>query len=101
MKDHCCERMLTEITRRCDDHPDRLQCPDCLVHYDPCFDEYGLIVHDGGSSTVLMAYCPWCGTTLPKSKRDQWYDVLEAQGINPNEDKIPPAFEDDTWWRSA
>ncbi|WP_404900450.1 hypothetical protein PV791_04820 [Priestia filamentosa] len=25
---------------------------------------YGLIVHDGGSSTIEMSFCPWCGKKL-------------------------------------
>jgi hypothetical protein len=25
---------------------------------------YGLIVHDGGSSTIQIYFCPWCGERL-------------------------------------
>jgi hypothetical protein len=24
----------------------------------------GLIIHDGGSSSIGIAFCPWCGSTL-------------------------------------
>jgi hypothetical protein len=41
--------------------------------YHPTFDEYGIIVHDGGPSFVVIAYCPWCGVGLPESKRDRWF----------------------------
>jgi hypothetical protein len=68
---HCCEVMRREVERVCDQHPDRFNCPDCLVHYSPRFREYGLIVHDGGSSTCLIRFCPWCGAQLPESLRDQ------------------------------
>ena len=66
---HCCDRMRDEVTKTCDQHSDRYQCPDMLVDYSAAFREYGLIVHDGGSSVVIIAYCPWCGTQLPGSLR--------------------------------
>lgn len=62
---HCCEEMRRQVALTCDRHPDRFDCPDCLVHYSPRFREYGLIVHDGGSSSVRIWFCPWCGAGLP------------------------------------
>lgn len=53
----------------CDRHPDRFECPDALLHYGTRTGEYGIIIHDGGSSVVTIQYCPWCGTKLPRSKR--------------------------------
>jgi hypothetical protein len=44
------------------------------------FDEFGLNVEDGGSSYILLVHCPWCGVKLPESKRDAWFDKLEAEG---------------------
>ena len=64
---HCCDDMRREAERVCDRHPDRFDCPDCLVHFSPHRREYGLIVHDGGSSTVRISHCPWCGARLPDS----------------------------------
>jgi hypothetical protein len=69
--------------------------------YLPKFDEHGLIVHDGGSSMVTIDYCPWCGTRLPESKRDRWFDELERRGIDPLEGEIPDAFKTDEWWRTT
>jgi hypothetical protein len=59
----CCERMATELSRVCPEHSDRFACPDALVHR---FGDgrIGLIVHDGGKSSVLIAFCPWCGARL-------------------------------------
>ena len=68
-KRHCCDEMARQVDHRCDTHPDPFDCPDNLVHYAARFDEYGLIVHDGGSSSVRVEYCPWCGAKLPASKR--------------------------------
>ena len=41
-------------------------------------DEYGIPVLDGGSSYITLDFCPWCGTKLPPSKRDQYFNELEA-----------------------
>jgi hypothetical protein len=61
----CCDRMDYDLQRECPDHPDRHSCPDALVA--PTRNGFGLIVHDGGSSTIAIAYCPWCGKKLPTS----------------------------------
>ena len=59
----CCERMKYDLQQVCDVHRDRFDCPDALVAEEN--GTYGLIVHDGGRSTIAIAYCPWCGTKLP------------------------------------
>jgi hypothetical protein len=57
----CCDAMAFQLNHVCEQHPDRFDCPDALVG---TFADgrVGLIVHDGGSSMVLIAFCPWCGT---------------------------------------
>jgi hypothetical protein len=70
MDAHCCEEMRRQVERRCDQHPDRFDCPDCLVTYSPRRREYGLIIHDGGSSWVVIQFCPWCGSELPERQRE-------------------------------
>ncbi|WP_082730447.1 MULTISPECIES: DUF6980 family protein [Sphingomonas] len=66
MTTHCCDMMRLNVENNCDQHPDRRECPDCLVDYWPQSDTYGLIVHDGGSSVIAIAFCPWCGAKLPQ-----------------------------------
>ena len=95
---HCCERMQAELDKNCSAH-DRFQCPDSLIGYVPKFDEYGIIVHDGGSSIVQINFCPWCGTKLPDSKRDRWFDELEKMGVDPAGDSIPKEFQSEIWYR--
>ncbi len=95
---HCCDRMRTEVARNCREGLDRFRCPDSLVEYVPKYDEYGIIVHDGGLSRVQILFCPWCGTRLPESKRDRWFDELEKRGVHPLSDSIPPEFETDAWY---
>jgi len=75
--------------------------PDVLVAYLSKFDEHGLVVHDGGSSIVQIHFCPWCGTRLPESRRDQWFEELEKRGIDPLSDHVPPEFQSEAWYRKG
>ncbi|MFJ3195502.1 DUF6980 family protein [Streptomyces griseoviridis] len=36
-------------------------CPDALTDFAPGSREHGLIVHDGGTPSVTIGCCPWCG----------------------------------------
>ncbi|WP_145526100.1 DUF6980 family protein [Yersinia rohdei] len=97
---HCCERMETQVNYKCEDHADPFSCPDNLIYYSPHFDEYGLIIHDGGPSYSHISFCPWCGTKLPESRRDEWYDTLASMGFDdPSEQDIPEEFDSDRWYR--
>ena len=99
---HCCQAMTQGVTYRCPEHPNPFDCGDTLVVYAPPFDEYGLMVHDGGASYVLIRHCPWCGARLPESRRDDWFDALEAIGIDaPLFAEIPEPFKTDAWYRNA
>jgi ribosomal protein S27AE len=67
--------MTEAVTSICPDHKDRFDCPDCLIHYIKETQEYGIIIHDGGTSFTVIQFCPWCGKTLftdksLKRKRD-------------------------------
>jgi hypothetical protein len=98
--DHCCQRMVDEVGHTCDEHSDAFDCPDSLILYESRFDEYGIIIHDGGTSYVTIAFCPFCGTKLPESKRDLWFDTLEAMGVSdPLEGGVPEEFKTDEWFR--
>ena len=56
-------RYYVEYT--CDTHPDRGDCPDCLVDYSEESNRYGLMIrNEAGGGAVSIAYCPWCGTKL-------------------------------------
>lgn len=61
---HCCDMMHANTTDTCPQHKDRFDCADALVHQWEN-NVYGLIVHDGGRSTVRISFCPWCGSKLP------------------------------------
>ena len=96
----CCQRMADAVDYRCGQHPDPFECPDCLIYYEARFDEYGMIIHDGGSSYTLIEFCPFCGMKLPESKREEWFKKLGAMGFaDPWMDDIPPQFRTDRWFR--
>ena len=90
------------LTLSCDKHADVYECPDVLVAYKEVFDEYGLIIHDGGSSSLAIKHCPWCGATLPESKRDLWFDTLEGLGFDdPIEQDIPKEYRSNAWYKNT
>jgi len=59
--------MAQDQSRACPHHSQRHECPDALVAYSSRTDEYGLYIHDGGSSVMGIGFCPWCGTDLRRS----------------------------------
>ena len=70
------------------------------MNYSDRFDEYGLIVHDGGTSVIAIKFCPWCGSKLPESMRDRWFEELAALGFDdPGGQEIPERFLSDAWRR--
>jgi hypothetical protein len=40
------------------------ECPDKLIIFDEKERDYGLIIHDGGYSSISISFCPWCGSKL-------------------------------------
>lgn len=100
MKRHCCE-MMTSNANYCDQRPDPYDCPDSLIAYNGRFDEYGLIVHDGGHSRVRIEYCPWCGAYLP-SKFASWLYRLERLGFDdPFQQDIPAEYGTGAWYAKS
>lgn len=95
----CCDAMRAQEDWRCDDHGTRQDCPDALVGYTPHLREHGLLIHDGGGSTVEIRFCPWCGDRLPASLRDRFFEELAARGLSPG-DPRPAELRDDRWWRA-
>ena len=97
---HCCAAMTNALYFQCSDHKDKFECPDTLISYNEKFDEYGLIIHDGGESASTIRYCPYCGQQLPESKRVLWFETLEGMGFDdPVEQEIPPEFHSGAWYR--
>jgi len=97
-----CVHIGNQVTTICPDHPDPCDCPDILISYSPRFDEYSIAVRDGGTSAVVIRYCPWCGVRLPESKRQNWFDELSALGYTGfHSDDIPARYGTDEWYKNA
>jgi len=76
----------------------------CPVEYSKQWREYSIRDFNSTSRSLLM-FCPNCGTRLPLSLRDEWFDILEHEyGLDdPMEDdkkKVPKEFLNDEWWKS-
>jgi hypothetical protein len=96
---HCCKEMTEALTFKCDQHDDPFDCPDSLICYIPKFDEYGIIIHNGGSAFSQIQYCPFCGSKLPESRRDEWFDKMEELGIDDFASAdIPEEYKTDQWF---
>jgi len=87
--------MRAALDFSCDQHADPFECADALMVYNEIFDEYGLPVHDGGASYVLIGNCPWCGARLPESQRDRWFDETETFGVD--DENLPPKYLTRAW----
>jgi hypothetical protein len=65
----CCSSMAAELSRTCELHGNNpFDCPDRVV-YKLNNGDFGLIIHDDGSSFYIINYCPWCGDALSKRSR--------------------------------
>jgi hypothetical protein len=73
--------------------------PDLPIIYTAKFDEFGVRVLDGGSSTIVLEYCPWSGDKLPASLRDAWFKELDRLGLDPLSRDLPVEFTDERWFR--
>jgi len=65
------------------------------------YREFGIKILDGGTSFLIVNFCPWCGEKLPDSLRDEWFDKLELMGVDPyNQKNIPIEYRDEQWYLS-
>lgn len=99
----CFARIAKAFLNLC---PERIgrpyECPDPIRHYDGIFDEFRLIIHDGGRSSLMIASCPFCGAKLPESNRDVRFDAVEALGFEyPSSmvpERVPVHLRNPGWW---
>ena len=89
--DHCCSDMEMMINE------------ERSVVYVPKFREYGFPILDGGSSFLIMKYCPWCGGKLPTSLKSEYFRILKELGIEYpcRESELPEEMRSDKWWREG
>ena len=61
---------------------------DKRIYWSPIFNEYGLICQPS-PEILVIDYCPFCGTHLPPSLRNEWFKRLEETGWDTWGDPIP------------
>jgi hypothetical protein len=74
---------------------------DLPIRYLRKFREVGIAYSDGGTSYLLLVFCPFCGSSLPESLRRQWFDELDVLGLEPDDPNIPAALTTDLWWQDS
>ena len=90
---HCCERMAM-----------LLGDPKMPLEYFLIAREYGITLKHSPAIQGI-GYCPWCEKRLPKSVREEFFNILEKEyGIEPAFDiqkdpNIPVEFKSDEWWK--
>lgn len=96
MTRHCCDTMNYAATES-----------KVGISYSPIFRQYLLRDRDPDSiAGQTISFCPWCGTRLPTSLRDVWFNEIEKLGIEiditsiHNNPAVPPEYRSDVWWRS-
>jgi hypothetical protein len=89
---------MTSFKFCCDRMRDAVNNPEIPIVYTPKFREFGVRVLDGGTSTIELLYCPWCGQKLPSSLRDRWFEELDRLGFDPIAEDVPAEFRDSRWY---
>lgn len=69
------------------------------VVYIPKYREFGVRILDGGTSFQEIKFCPCCGSPLPESLRNFWFDELENIGCDPFGEYVPEKMQTDFWWK--
>ena len=59
-------------------------------------------VIDGSASGIVITHDPWSGRALPAPLRNEWFDQIEALGVDTAEPSfrsgLPSEFNSETWW---
>lgn len=84
---HACEGMMVALNE-----------PDTPVDYYDRLREYGIYILDGTADRLIFQFCPWCGTELPRSLRDEWFEIIRSLGLE-TKDKLPRDLRGGMWWR--
>jgi len=97
----CCEAMHRAVADFCDEHASPWECNDATLVYNEPLDEYGIVLKDRDPEYVLIAHCPWCAAALPESRREAWFDALEALTFEDllgiDADDLPQEFLTAAW----
>ena len=91
----CCETLVLNLK-------EKRTC----IGYNEVFREIYLNRSDTRSVITVIFFCPWCGSKLPNSLRDKFFDILEKEynietdiGEYKERKDIPMEFKSDEWWK--
>jgi hypothetical protein len=62
----CCDELEEHLNWSCDMHDDPYDCPDAVI-LRSSRGQYGLPIHYGGRSYIVIGFCPWCGADLRRT----------------------------------
>ena len=96
-----CVHIAYYSTQTCNEHPDLRECTKSVVLRMPRFDEYFISPRGSTGGDIVITHCPWCGTKLQESKRDLWFQRIEALGLDPWSEEIPEEYQLDKWFRNG
>lgn len=99
MSNFCCDDMKYHLEHKCDIHENIFDCADNLFIYNHIMNEYGIIIHDGGSSYIEIKYCPFCGKFLGNSKREEFFELIDKLNLDRDDENFPEEFKSDEWWK--
>jgi len=65
IEDYPCVHIAYYVTEKLvSTENDPFDDPDVIIWQFESSGKYGIPIRDGGSSTVVIDYCPWCGVHL-------------------------------------
>jgi hypothetical protein len=69
------------------------------LNYNPILREYNIPLKKSSAQQAIF-YCPWSGTKLPKSVREEYFRILEEEyNIDSSTKDIPKELKSDIWWK--
>lgn len=95
----CCKQLYEVINDKCGSLQYSSTLREYWVRLIDDYDELGIISNN--IAIQLIYFCPFCGTRLPESLRDQWVNELEALGFDePFDQDIPSDYTSGAWWKN-
>jgi len=80
--EHCCTYLDHATRYCCDMHASPFECWDNEFIYNEVYDEYGAISRNPEHHVTMLRFCPFCGTKLRNSRRDEWERALKSRGFD-------------------
>jgi hypothetical protein len=97
VKEHCCAEMSEQANMSFPGaESPLLGSTDKRIYWSPVFNEYGLICQPS-AEILQIHHCPFCGSRLPESRREKWFERLEKEDWKTWGDPIPSELLSHDW----